>query len=54
MTNNTNIGFENLSPRLQRALDKIAMMDDPIEILFIHEDEEVRPFIFGEIETGDT
>ena len=48
MTHKTDIEFENLSPRLQRALEKIATIEDSIDILFIHEDEQIRPFILGE------
>lgn len=48
MINKTDIKFENLSPRLLRALDKITAIEDPIYILFIHEDEEIKPFIFHE------
>jgi len=47
MPNKTHTEFENLSPRLRRILDKISRINDPVEILFIHDDYEIRPFILG-------
>ena len=46
---------KKLSSGLERALKKIQEMDNPVDIIFIHEDLDIREFIFKSIElTNDT
>ena len=48
MTDDTDVEFDNLSPRLQHALNKVSKMDDPIEVFFILENDRIKPFILRE------